>query len=75
MRMDSHKVRYMIVLLVTTIVSKVFVNTEPGIYFSLDGQVVPLALWTGPSFKSFGSFFRKKVWLLIIVPESLLSQT
>ena len=23
----------------------------------------------------FGRFFRKKVWLLIIVPESLLSQT
>ena len=23
----------------------------------------------------FGGFFRKKVWLLIIVPESLLSQT
>ena len=34
----------MIVLLVSTIVSKVFVNTEPGIYFRLDGQVVPLAL-------------------------------
>ena len=44
MRMDSHKVRYMIALLVSTIVSKVFFNTEPGIYFSLEGQVVPLAL-------------------------------
>ena len=41
--MDSYKVRYMIVLLASTIVSKVFVNTEPGIYFSLEG-VVPLAL-------------------------------
>ena len=44
MRMDSHKVRYMIVLLVSTIVLKVFVNTEPGIYFSLESQAVPLAL-------------------------------
>ena len=44
MRMDSHKVRYMIVLLMRTIVSKVFVNTELGIYFNLEGQVVPLAL-------------------------------
>ena len=44
MRMDSHKVRYMIALLASTIVSKVFFNTEPGIYFSLEGQVVPLAL-------------------------------
>ena len=34
----------MIVLLVSTIVSKVFVNTEPEISFSLEGQVVPLAL-------------------------------
>ena len=44
MRMDLHKVRYMAALLVSTIVSKNFVNTEPGIYFSLEGQVVPLAL-------------------------------
>ena len=28
----------------STIVSKDFVNTEPGIYFYLEGQVVPLAL-------------------------------
>ena len=34
----------MIVLLVSTIVSKVFVNTEPGTYFSLEIQIVPLAL-------------------------------
>ena len=61
MRMDPHKVRYMIALVVNTIVSKVFVNTEPEIYFSLEGQVVPLALWTRPSSKSFGVFFRKKV--------------
>ena len=44
MRMDSRKVRYMIVLIVSTIVSKVFFNTEPGTYFSLEAQVVPLAL-------------------------------
>ena len=31
-------------LLVSAVVSKAFVNTEPGIYFSLEGQVVPLAL-------------------------------
>ena len=59
MRMDPHKVRYMIALVVNTIVSKVFVNTEPEIYFSLEGQVVPLALWAGPSSKSFGVFFEK----------------
>ena len=46
----------MIALLVSTIVLKVFVNTETRIYFSLEGQVVPLALWIGPSFKSFGAF-------------------
>ena len=46
-------------LVVNTIVSKVFVNTEPEIYFSLEGQVVPLALWAGPSSKSFGVFFEK----------------
>ena len=34
----------MIVLLVNTIILKVFVDTEPRIYFSLEGQVVPLAL-------------------------------
>ena len=34
----------MIVLLVSTIVLKVFVDTEPEIYFTLEGQVVPLAL-------------------------------
>ena len=34
----------MIALLVSTIVLKVFVNTETRIYFSLEGQVVPLAL-------------------------------
>ena len=44
MRMDSHKIGYMTALLVIAIASKVFVNTEPGIYFSLEGQVVPLAL-------------------------------
>ena len=44
MIMDWHKVRYMIVLLVSTIVSKVCGNTDPGIYFSLEGQVVSLAL-------------------------------
>ena len=32
----------MIVLLVSTIVSKNFVNIETGIYFTLEGQVVPL---------------------------------
>ena len=44
MRMDSHKIGYMTALVVIAIASKVFVNTEPGIYFSLEGQVVPLAL-------------------------------
>ena len=34
----------MIVLLVRTIFLKVFVDTEPRIYFSLEGQVVSLAL-------------------------------
>ena len=34
----------MIVLLVGTIILKVFVDTEPRIYFSLEVQVVPLAL-------------------------------
>ena len=33
----------MIVLLVSTITLKVFVDTESRIYFSLEGQVVPLA--------------------------------
>ena len=42
--MDSQKVRYMIVLLVNTIVSNVFINTEPGIYFSLEGPILTLAL-------------------------------
>ena len=36
-RMDSHGVRYMIVLLMSTIVSKNFVNIEPGMYFTLEG--------------------------------------
>ena len=34
----------MIVLLVSTIILKFFVDTEPRIYFSLEGEVVPLAL-------------------------------
>ena len=34
----------MIVILLSTIILKVLVNTEPRIYFSLEGQVVPLAL-------------------------------
>ena len=34
----------MIVLLVSTIILKVFFDTEPRIYFSLEGQVVPLVL-------------------------------
>ena len=34
----------MIVLLVSTIILKVFLDTEPRIYFSLEGQVAPLAL-------------------------------
>ena len=34
----------MIVLLVSTIILKVFVDTEPRIYFSLEGQIVHLAL-------------------------------
>ena len=34
----------MIVLLVSTNVLKVFVDTEARIYFSLEGQEVPLAL-------------------------------
>ena len=37
-----------------------FVKTESEVYFSLEDQVVPLALNTGPSFKSFGVFFSKK---------------
>ena len=44
MRINSYKVRYMIVFLVSTIVSKVFVNTKLEICFSLEGQIVPLAL-------------------------------
>ena len=44
MRMDLHKVRYMIVLLESKIVPKILVNTETGIYYSLEGQAVPLAL-------------------------------
>ena len=44
----------MIVFLVSTIVSKVFVNTKPKICVSLEGQIVPLALKTGPAFKSLG---------------------
>ena len=34
----------MIVLLVSTVILKVFVDAEPRIYFSLEGQVVRLAL-------------------------------
>ena len=34
----------MIVLLVSTNVLKVFVDTEPRMYFSLEGQEVPLVL-------------------------------
>ena len=34
----------MIVLLVSTVILKVFVDAEPKIYFSLEGQVVLLAL-------------------------------
>ena len=34
----------MTLLLVSTIILKVFVDTEPRRYFSLEGQVVPLAL-------------------------------
>ena len=34
----------MIVLLLSTIILKVFVDTEPRIYFNLYGQIVPLAL-------------------------------
>ena len=34
----------MIVLLVSTVILKFFVDTEPRIYFSFEGQVVPLAL-------------------------------
>ena len=34
----------MIVLLVSTVILKAFVDAEPRIYFSLEGQVVLLAL-------------------------------
>ena len=34
----------MIVLLVSTIILKFFDDTEPRIYFSLESQIVPLAL-------------------------------
>ena len=34
----------MTVLLVSTIIVKVFVDTEPKTYLSLEGQVVPLVL-------------------------------
>ena len=34
----------MIILSANTIILKFFVDVEPRIYFSLEGQVVPLAL-------------------------------
>ena len=35
----------MIVSLVSTITLKVFFDTEPRVYFTLEGEVVPLALY------------------------------
>ena len=35
----------MIVSLVSTITLKVFFDTEPRVYFTLGGEVVPLALY------------------------------
>ena len=43
-KIKTHILQAMIVLLVSIIILKVFVDTEPRIYFSLEGQVVPLAL-------------------------------
>ena len=40
----THSEQNMSVSLVSTIILKVFIDTEQRLYFSLEGKVVPLAL-------------------------------
>ena len=42
--LKTHILQAMIILLVSIIILKVFVDIEPRIYFSLEDQVVPLVL-------------------------------